>query len=47
MRFNELITGVRADVAVKIFGENLSILADKADEIKHLISNVTGASDTR
>ena len=45
MRFNELITGVRADVAVKIFGENLSVLADKADEIKHLISNVAGASD--
>lgn len=45
MRFNELITGVRADVAIKIFGENLSVLADKADEIKTLIGNVEGASD--
>ena len=45
MRFNELITGVRADVAVKIFGEDLSILAKKADEIKMLIQNVKGASD--
>jgi cobalt-zinc-cadmium resistance protein CzcA len=45
MRFNELITGVRADVAVKIFGENLSILAAKAEEIKSLIQNVEGASD--
>jgi cobalt-zinc-cadmium resistance protein CzcA len=45
MRFNELITGVRADVAVKIFGEDLSMLATKADEIKALISNVEGASD--
>ncbi|MEZ4840087.1 MAG: CusA/CzcA family heavy metal efflux RND transporter [Flavobacteriaceae bacterium] len=45
MRFNELITGVRADVAIKIFGEDLSILASKADEIKALISNVEGASD--
>ena len=45
MRFNELITGVRADVAVKIFGEDLSILANKADEIKSLIQNVEGASD--
>ena len=45
MRFNELITGVRADVAIKIFGENLSVLADKADEIKNLIADVEGASD--
>ncbi|GGK49766.1 MULTISPECIES: CusA/CzcA family heavy metal efflux RND transporter [Flavobacteriaceae] len=45
MRFNELITGVRADVAVKIFGEDLAVLADKADEIKSKIANVEGASD--
>src|SRR5690606_27268296 len=45
MRFNELITGVRADVAIKIFGEDLSILANKANEIKTLIQNVEGASD--
>ncbi|MBO3117891.1 CusA/CzcA family heavy metal efflux RND transporter [Winogradskyella sp. DF17] len=45
MRFNELITGVRADVAIKIFGEDLSILASKADEIKQIIAGVDGASD--
>ncbi|TJY38041.1 CusA/CzcA family heavy metal efflux RND transporter [Pontimicrobium aquaticum] len=45
MRFNELITGVRADVAIKIFGEDLSILANKADEVKELIKDVEGASD--
>jgi len=45
MRFNELITGVRADVAIKIFGEDLSILANKANEVKELIQNVAGASD--
>jgi len=45
MRFNELITGVRADVAIKIFGEDLNILASKANEIKKLIENVEGASD--
>ncbi|RXP57072.1 CusA/CzcA family heavy metal efflux RND transporter [Lutibacter sp. HS1-25] len=45
MRFNELITGVRADVAVKIFGEDLGVLAALADEIKGKISNVEGASD--
>ncbi|PNQ75021.1 CusA/CzcA family heavy metal efflux RND transporter [Hanstruepera neustonica] len=45
MRFNELITGVRADVAIKIFGEDLSVLASKAEEIKMVIANVDGASD--
>lgn len=45
MRFNELITGVRADVAIKIFGEDLSVLASKAEEIKTAISDIEGASD--
>jgi len=45
MRFNELITGVRADVAIKIFGPDLSILSKKANEIKSLIENIEGASD--
>lgn len=34
MRFNELITGVRTDLAIKIFGEDLRVLAAKAAEIK-------------
>ena len=45
MRFNELITGVRADLAIKIFGEDLKILADKAEEISQLIQDVPGAAD--
>lgn len=45
MRFNELITGVRADIAVKVFGEDLDILAKKGDEIKHLIENISGIGD--
>lgn len=45
MRFNELITGVRADVAIKIFGDDLSVLAKKADDVKALIEHVEGASD--
>ena len=40
MRFNELITGVRADIAVKIFGEDLDYLATKAQEIEKLIRDV-------
>ena len=45
MRFNELITGVRADIAIKIFGENLDYLSRKAIEIKGLIKDVPGAAD--
>ncbi|WP_108245430.1 CusA/CzcA family heavy metal efflux RND transporter [Muricauda brasiliensis] len=45
MRFNELITGVRADIAVKIFGQDLEILNKKANQIKDLIQDVEGASD--
>ena len=45
MRFNELITGVRADLAIKIFGEDLDILHQKAQEVEKAIQNVEGASD--
>ncbi len=45
MRFNELITGVRADLAIKIFGEDLDLLAEKAQEVKRLIADVPGAAD--
>ena len=45
MRFNELITGVRADIAIKIFGEDLGVLNDKANEVENLIRNVNGAAD--
>ncbi|MFC2104047.1 CusA/CzcA family heavy metal efflux RND transporter [Bacteroidota bacterium] len=45
MRFNELITGVRADIAIKIFGEDLDYLNEKANEIKKIIEDVPGAAD--
>lgn len=45
MRFNELITGVRADIAIKIFGEDLEYLNRKAIEVKDLIVNIPGAAD--
>ncbi|MHB2154774.1 CusA/CzcA family heavy metal efflux RND transporter [Calditrichota bacterium GD2] len=45
MRFNELITGVRSDLAIKIFGEDLDILYRKAREIEAAIQGVPGASD--
>ncbi|SDE45408.1 cobalt-zinc-cadmium resistance protein CzcA [Pricia antarctica] len=45
MRFNELITGVRADLAIKVFGEDLDVLYAKALEIEKAIQNVEGAAD--
>ncbi len=45
MRFNELITGIRSDIAIKIFGEDLDYISKKAAEIKNLIADVPGASD--
>ncbi|MBB4119373.1 cobalt-zinc-cadmium resistance protein CzcA [Mesonia hippocampi] len=45
MRFNELVSGVQTDIAIKIFGEDLNILAAKANEVQHLISNIEGAAD--
>ena len=45
MRFNELISGTRSDVAIKIFGEDLGVLAEKAEQIKQAIANVEGAAD--
>ena len=42
MRFNELLTGIREDIAIKIYGDDLDILADKAEEITGLISGIQG-----
>ncbi len=45
LRFNELITGVREDVAVKLYGDDLDILAQKAEEMSTLIQTVPGVGD--
>ena len=47
MRFNELLTGVREDVAVKLYGDNLDILASKAIEISKLISGIDGVGGVK
>jgi len=44
MRFNELMTGVRQDVAVKIFGENLDSLAIYAEKVSQVIQKVPGST---
>lgn len=45
LRFNELLTGVREDVAVKLYGEDLDVLAAKAQEMAQIIQTVPGAAD--
>lgn len=45
MRFNELMTGSKQDVAVKLFGDNLNLLAQKASEIERVIQGVEGVED--
>ena len=45
MRFNELMTGSKQDVAVKIFGDNLDTLAAKGEEVDKLIRNIEGVEE--
>jgi len=42
MRFNELMTGIRQDVAIKIFGENLDTLVSYADKVAKVINPIKG-----
>ena len=47
MRFNELMTGVRSDVGVKIFGEDLGLLENYGNQALELIQGVEGVQDAR
>ncbi len=47
LRFNELISGVRSDVAVKIFGDDLDVLTANAQRIAEALRDVPGASDVQ
>ena len=44
MRNNELLTGIKQDVAIKIFGEDLDVLTSEAGKVKKLIERVPGVS---
>ena len=44
MRNNELLTGIKQDVAIKIFGEDLDVLTQQAGKVKKMIENVPGVS---
>ncbi len=47
MRFNELISGVRSDVAVKVFGDEMATLERVANEIAESLEKVSGAADVK
>lgn len=47
MRFNELISGVRADVAIKVFGDDLDKLKTSAQSILTIIRDIPGQADAR
>lgn len=47
MRFNELLSGVRSDVAVKVFGDDLDTLLAVGEQIEKILETVPGAADVR
>ncbi len=47
LRFNELISGVRSDLAVKIFGDDLDLLLKSGNEIAEVLTGIQGASDVK
>ncbi|MCQ8182684.1 CusA/CzcA family heavy metal efflux RND transporter [Methylomonas sp. SURF-1] len=47
LRFNELISGVRSDVAVKVFGDDMDVLNDTATEISEVMEAIPGASEVK
>ena len=47
LRFNELIAGVRGDVAVKLYGDDLTALTEAAGEVAGVLGGVEGAADVK
>ena len=47
MRFNELISGVRSDLAIKIYGDDLDVLAAQAERVESILSGIAGAADVK
>lgn len=47
LRFNELISGVRSDVAVKVFGDDMTVLNQTAGEIAETLQKLNGASEVK
>lgn len=47
LRFNELISGVRSDVAVKIFGDDMEVLNDTAAKVSAVLGRIPGAAEVK
>lgn len=47
LRMQELIAGVRSDIGIALYGEDLDVLKEKADDIVRIVSQVPGAADTK
>lgn len=47
LRVDELLSGVKAQIAVKLFGEDLDVLQSKGRQIQHALASVRGASDVQ
>jgi len=47
MRVNDLIAGVKGDVAIKVYGEDLTTMSEVADQIRKTVASVPGAADTK
>ena len=47
MRFNELISGVRSDVAVKVFGDDMPAMTETAEDIAQVLASIPGGEDVK
>lgn len=47
LRISELISGVRSDIAIKIYGDDLARLKAKADEVVRIVQSIPGAADVK
>lgn len=47
MRFNELLSGVRSDIAIKIFGDDMDVMQGTATEIASLLEKIPGGADIK
>jgi len=45
MRINEMVSGVRADLGIKLFGDDFDVLVEKAQEIERVVNGIDGAAD--
>ena len=45
LRVDELISGVKAQIAIKLFGEDMDVLKNKAEEIREIVSKIKGLED--